>query len=215
MIKKSFKIKSILILILIPSILLILSSCKQLSPNINNNKSLSNSDSIIGPANLTSEVKNLIKIGGADVFYVFEVKNQKENYKKISCWVDLFEGGKLKTSFGKMTSMLQGRDNVKYISIALNNSSIDNNNNNKREFITSIISNNSISQGRIIDKIDSKLGEASVANQEQKLLEGQDINLAAFIQNEGSTSTFNSISENMKEILKNKKVYIFRCKLEK
>lgn len=75
--------------------------------------------------------------------------------------------------------------------------------------------NNSISQGRIIDKIDSKLGESSVANQEQKLLEGQDINLAAFIQNEGSTSTFNSISENIKEILKNKKVYIFRCKLEK
>jgi len=205
---KSFNMKLLIILIL--SSLLILASCKQVDSNKNN--SLSNSDTAISTANLSSNEKNLIKIGGIDNYYVFEVINPKDANKNITCWVDLFEGGKLKTSFGKLTTKLQGNDKLKYISIALNKSSI---NTNKRELIMSIITNNAASQGSFVDETDPKLGEASVANQQQKVIDGQDINLAAFIQNEGGTSVFNSISENMTELLKNQRVYIFKCKFEK
>lgn len=79
----------------------------------------------------------------------------------------------------------------------------------------SIITNNAASQGSFVDETDPKLGEASGANQPQKLIDGQDINLAVFIQNKGGTSVFNSISENMTELLKNERVYIFKCKFEK
>ncbi len=211
MIKRKFNIKLILILIVISSNMLLLSSYKQLAHNIDKNNSFNNSDALISPANLSNAVKNLIKIGGTDNFYIFEVKNSKEIYKKVSCWIDLFEDEKLKTSFGKLTSELQGSDKVKYISIALNNSSIDT---NKREVILSIITNTGVSQERTVDEVNLKLGEASTASQEQKLIKGQDTDLAVFIQNTGRISVPNAITENMKELLKNKRVYIFKCRLE-
>ncbi len=163
MIKKGFRIKLILILIL--SSLLILTSCNQFNPN--RNDSSSSLEPLIGIANLSNEEKNLIKVGGTDNFYIFRVKNLKDKVKKISCWVDTFEDGKLKNSLGKITTNLQGSDKLKYISIALNKSSIDN---TKRELIISIISNTGVSEGRVVDEVDSKLGEASSANQEQKSL---------------------------------------------
>ena len=214
MFKRGSNFKLILVLLLILSSLLLLASCKQSSSNLNKNNSTNNLDTLIGPANLTNDMKNLIKIGGTDNFYVFEIRNQKESYKSVSCWVDLYEDGKVKTTFGKMTSEIQEGDKVKYISIALNKSSVDN---SKRELIMSIISNNGVAQGRTIDEdeVDPKLSEASSPNEEQKFKEGQDIDLAVFIQNQGSTSVFNSISENMKELLKNKRLYIFKCKVEK
>lgn len=111
-----------------------------------------------------------------------------------------------------MTDELQGGHTVKYISIALNKSSIDT---TEREMIMSIITNTGVSQLLTVDAVDSKLDEASTANQEQKLIEGQDIDLAVFIQNKGGISVPNAIAENMNELLKNKRVYIFKCKLEK
>ena len=208
MIKRSFNMK--LILCLIISSLILLTSCKQFKFNNNENNIASTSDALIGIANLSNDENELIKIGGANNFYVFEVKNSKEKNKKVSCWIDQYENGKFKTSLGKMTAELLGDDKLKYITIALNNSSTD----NKRQIITSIISNNSMAQGSTFNEVDLKLGQASGANQEQKFIVGEDINLAMFIGNEGSTSIFNSITENMNEILKNKSVYIFKCKVE-
>ena len=97
--------------------------------------------------------------------------------------MDIFEEGKLKTSVDNLKMEFTGSDKLRFISIASNKSSIDN---NKREFITSIITNNGVSQYRWVDDGDLKLGEASMANQERRIIEGQATDLAVFVQNEGT-----------------------------
>lgn len=179
---------------------------------LNTTSSFNNLDTSICTANLTSDGKNLIKLGGADNYFVFEVKNPNNNFKKVSCWLDLYEDGNLKTPYGKMTLSLLDGDKPKYISIATNKISNDA---TKREFISTIITNNGMSQGRTIDEIDSSLSEASMANNEQKVTEGQTIDLAVFVQNQGSVMLSTPIANNLKELLKNKKVYIFRCSFDK
>ncbi len=206
--KKNFKMKLLLVLMLIG--LLLLASCKHSSSNKNTDNDAINSETLIGTANLSEEEKSLIQIGGMNNYYIFKIKNPKEKYKSISCWIDLFEDGKLITSLGKISTKLNGGAELKYISIALNKPIIDN---TKRELIMSIISKTGVSQQCYIDENNIKLVESSIANQEQKIIEGKDIDLAAFIQNEGNVQLTNSIAENMTELLKNKRVYIFRCKV--
>jgi len=69
--KNNFNTK--LILSLLISCILIMNGCKQFGAI--KNSSFNKSYTLINFTNLTKEEKNLIKIEGADNFYIFEVKN--------------------------------------------------------------------------------------------------------------------------------------------
>lgn len=232
--KRIYKFMYILIAIFICAVPL--SSCKYNNPI--------NRKAEIIKAELSKDEANILSSVASKNTYVFEVKNVKGKYKKISIWVDEYDNGKLKNNSAKNTVQnISLKEFPKYVEVSFRNA---HNSNTEMILSQSIVTNIGVygderiipiysMRNNEIENKDSSNSEAVLVNVEEskdcftgwiasnrpcEIKENETINLVIMVQNNKDIGVMNSIFDRqndnaLKDLMKNKKVYIFRCKFHR